>query len=282
MRFPVVSAGVCLLATSLLAAAVGSPYSRILDDEKSTMPTNERHQPLTIRTINTTSGDINVVNRNTSYSSSNDHQQKRAPTRSYPANVCPAGTDFLESICTAFFSRDVRQYQTRCVHPITYDLTYYRGRCASNQYCVGSWGDLGFPPPTFADVHRPQAWCVGQENFISLALQQVGTDKHIGAFEVGLPLGGKGASQYALEAILMSPDGQVAEKASEMTLRAMRSRNVHGHHLDVPLANGSIGCSDCDRVFVDPVPEGTTVVSLDVVTKAGHFEGNVLMGSWTL
>lgn len=286
MLFSVVSIGVSLLATALLAAAIESPYSRILDDGKSTIPTNERNQPSKTSTIDTVNGesldDINAVDRNISHSSSNNHQQKRALTRSHPAKICPAGTDFLESICTAFYYHNVRQYQTRCVNQITHDLMYHRGRCASNQYCVDSWGDLGHPPPTFANVHRPQAWCVGQENFIRLALQQVGTDKHIDALHVGLPLGGKGASQYALEAILTSPAGQGAEKASKMTLQAMRSRNVHGHILDVPLANGSIDCSDCDRVFVDPVPEGTTVVSLDVVTKAGTFDGNVLMGSWTL
>jgi hypothetical protein len=281
-----VTVGVSLLATSLLAAAIGSPYSPILGDGKSTIPTNERNQPSKIRTIVTMSGqslnNINVVDRNISHSSSNDHQQKRALTRSHPAKICPAGTDFLESMCTAFYYRDVRQYQTRCVNQITHELMYHRGHCASNQYCMDSWGDLGHPPPTFADVHRPQAWCVGQENFIRLALQQVGTDKHIDALHVGLPLGGKGASQYALEAILTSPDGQGAEKASKMTLQAMRSRNVHGRLLDVPFENGSIECSNCERVFVDPVPEGTTVISLDVVTKAGTFDGNVLMGSWSL
>ena len=77
-----------------------------------------------------------------------------------------------------------------------------RGKCASDQYCVDSFSWT-----------RPQAFCVEQESIFQSAMSQLDASNHISASKVGLPLGGKGSSQYALEAILTNAGGQGVVKA---------------------------------------------------------------------
>lgn len=202
-----------------------------------------------------------------------DHE-KRAMGRSYAVSFCPAGTSFYQSKC-----RDIREYRIRCINETTAQALFLRGHCFPDEICADTYSFMDSALPHF-NPWRTQAYCIGYHDFALFAKSQLGTDNHIPASQVGLPLGGQGASQYTLEAILTNPDGNSTVKAEKMTLQTMRTRNVHGHLLDVPLRGGAKECSDCDRIFVDPVPDGTTLISLDVVGKAGAFIENIRMGSW--
>ena len=101
----------------------------------------------------------------------------------------------------------------------------------------------------------------------------------VGASQAGLPATGVGSSQYALEAILSAPDLHTSVKASSFRIRAQRSQNVHGHVDWQTLPGGLSQCTDCSSLEINPVPDGTQSIALDIVMAAGVKAGTLLLGS---
>ncbi len=225
-----------------------------------------------IKTAAAIPDDMHARQNNSNYLIDHSDHEKRALGRSYAVRVCPAGTNFYQSKCFG-----IREYSIRCTNQTT--VLLLRGNCFPEEICADTYSHMDSSLPHF-DPWRMEAYCIGYDEFAKFAKSELGADNHIPAARVLLPRDGRGAWQYALEAIYTGPDDDSTVKAEKMTLRTMRTRNVHGHVLDVPLRGGSKECSNCDRILVDPVPDGTTHVSLDVVGKAGAIVENIRMGSW--
>ena len=94
--------------------------------------------------------------------------------------------------------------------------------------------------------------------------------------KLGLPATGRGDGKYALEAILAASDMQTEMNASRIRIQAQR--NGFGQ----ALPKGVDECTECSRVSVDPVPEGTQSVAMSLVLQAGVTAGTVLVGALLL
>ena len=134
---------------------------------------------------------------------------------------------------------------------------------------------------TGLNPYTTEAYCVSQEDFVHFSKMELGASfPSVGASEAGLPSTGVGSSQYALEAILTGLDVTQSLNASRLQIQAQKSLNVHGHILWSTLPGGSSQCSNCGSVGIDPVPDGTQSIALDLVMELGVSAGNLFLGSW--
>ena len=95
---------------------------------------------------------------------------------------------------------------------------------------------------------------------------------------MGLPSTGVGDGQYTLEAVLAAPDLRTGMNATKMQVEAQRSVNGKGQVLPA----GLVECTECSRLSMDPVPEGTHSVMMSLVLQAGVTAGTVLVGALIL
>ena len=100
----------------------------------------------------------------------------------------------------------------------------------------------------------------------------------LGASEVGIPATGVGDRQYALEAVLVAPDLRTEMNATRMQVEAQRSGDGNGQVLPA----GLVKCTECSRLSIDPVPEETHSVVMNLVLQAGITAGTVLVGALIL
>ena len=125
-----------------------------------------------------------------------------------------------------------------------------------------------------------EAYCVSQEDFVRIAQTKVGSSATVGASQVCLPSTGVGSSQYAFKATLTSSDVSQAVDAASPQIKARKSLHVHEHILWQTLPGGSSQCTNCGRAILDPVPDETQSIALEVIMGAGVRTGKLFLGSW--
>ena len=126
------------------------------------------------------------------------------------------------------------------------------------------------------------AFCTDKDDFLKYTL--VAREKEVerfstGASQVGLPSTGVASSQYAIEALLTSVDSDQSLNASSFGVQAQKAVNVHGHVFWQTLPGGMSFCTNCTGLSVDPVPDGTQSVAVDVMLKPGVQSASLWLGS---
>ena len=243
-----------------------------------TVPTS----PFDIRITDTAGNDLSKqidIIHHRSLLSTNHRHEKRARWRTIPA---PAGLELIDSYCRRSISLEA--YELRCRNPTDRSFVSVHGTCPPGEVCfqISSLDQPG------TEERRYKAMCVSRHGFTYLhpdspssssSSSTDGESENVGASQVGLPATGVGSSQYALEAILSAPDLHTSVKASSFKIRAQKSRNVHGHVGWQTLPGGLSQCTDCSSLGIDPVPDGTQNIALDIVMAAGVKAGTLMLGS---
>ena len=204
--------------------------------------------------------------------------QKRA---NRPVTGCPPGYSAEYSHCQA--GRSSRAYLIMCT--INFPprqgenrpwRTLVTGECLYHEICI--WTTVEGPPR--ADT----AFCVALDTMVQFTIDT--RDKNIavsaGASQVGLPSLGRSSSQFALEAVLTGLDTGLSLNVSSLRVQAQKAINVHGHIVYQTLPGGMGFCTNCAEVSVDPVPQGTQKVTVDMILETGTQVGSLFLGAFEL
>ena len=150
------------------------------------------------------------------------------------------------------------------------------GECLYHEICV--WATVEGPPR--ADT----AFCVDLDDMVQYTIDARNKNNAVsaGASQIGLPSLGISSSQFALEAVLTGSDTGLSLNASSIRVQAQKAINVHGHMVYQTLPRGMGFCTNCAGVSVDPVPEGTQKVTVDIMLETGTQVGNLFLGAFQL
>lgn len=267
-------------------------HSSLIDHSAST-------HTLDIHTTDGAENDISKqidINHHRSLDPANHRHEKRAIVPG------PPGLVLMDTFCR----RDIspQEYEHHCRDPRSDELIHIRGRCPPSEVCF-QVSDLDYPPGApirwvqrancvsrrdfafFTNLNTPRGGSSSSSSLSSSSSSSSGSDRgrmvhtsqNVGAARAGLPATGVGSSQYALGAILTARDIHTSLNASSFRMQAKRSRNIHGHVSWYTLPGGSSQCTDCSSVSIDPVPEGTQTIALDIGMKVGAAVGTLMLGS---
>lgn len=246
--------------------------------------------PFDIRITDTAGNDLSKqvdIIHHRSLLSTNHRHEKRARWQTLAA---PAGLELLDAYCRRYISLEA--YELQCRNSTDHSLVSVHRSCPPGEVCFQS----SYLDEPGTGERRHNVMCVSRRDFTYLDRQSrtsqlpdpsssssSSSSSHdsesVGASQAGLPATGAGSSQYALEAILSAPDLHTSVNASSFKIQAQRSRNVHGHVGWQTLPGGSSQCTHCSSLEIDPVPDGTQSIALDIVMAAGAKVGTLLLGS---
>ena len=208
-------------------------------------------------------------------------------------NVCPSGYSFDTSYCLV--DRPL-QWLIRCIltdlstesedRPIWIGKS---GSCYEGELCV-QVPSLVEENHVFREGITTSAFCINLEQDYSRypidttegSGQTSDAEVSAGASQVGLPSSSLDSSRYALEAILTDTHTEHLLNASSLRVSAQKAINVHGHILWQTLPGGLSSCTDCANLSVDPVPDGTQAVAVELMLQPGVTAGNLFLGSFEL
>ena len=80
-------------------------------------------------------------------------------------------------------------------------------------------------------------------------------------------------------AILTDADTRQSLTAPSLLLQAQKVTNVHGNLVWKTLPGGLASCGACASLSVDPVPEGTQGMAVEVMFVAAASAGNLFLGA---
>ncbi|MCJ1230266.1 hypothetical protein MMC12_006938 [Toensbergia leucococca] len=230
---------------------------------------------------------IRIISSNNSFTSSSTttltptHHQKRTPLR--PIFTCPNGYAVDYSFCRRAISPQA--FRLICTIAGRWSresgiprLMAIDNNCAADEVCVSVHN--AYPAGSAVT-------CVGLDEMVRYMVSgnedKKTQDVSAGASQVGLPAtSAAGSSQYALEAVLTGADTAQSLNASSLRVQALKAVNVHGNILWQTLPGGLGSCTECAGVSMDPVPDGTQSVSVDVALDPGVGAGNLFLGSFEL
>ena len=193
---------------------------------------------------------------------------------------CPSGYSVQYSVCRPAI--DSRAYRIMCninLRPLRGTSSPWTasvlGSCQEHEICVSA--TVEGPP------RRDTAFCVDLDDMVNYMIDSNNKNRPVsyGASQVGLPSAGS-VSSYALEAVLTDSDTRLSLNASSLRVQAQKAVNVHGRIQHQTLPGGMGFCTNCARVSVDPVPEGTQSVLVDMVLETRTQVGNLFLGALEL
>ena len=192
---------------------------------------------------------------------------------------CPAGFDYQESLCNRY--KNLGNYAVWCRKDATpmpegYPIgqSYiFTGACHAGEVCVDNSSDDYDPFVAFV------AFCLSDTNWELYPISKTTLPWHMitGSSVIGLPPTNAGAQGYAVEAQLTDTSKQQSINASSLRIQAQSPLNVHGNWVLKTLPGGTASCTDCDRISIHPVPDGTQSITVDLVSEV---VGNLFLSSF--
>lgn len=197
---------------------------------------------------------------------------------SRPIRACPRDRDFVLSWCVR--SQSVRQWSVMC-RPQDRDphaRSVYRGECRQDEICmdgqsVASYGSHG-PLSNYAST----AWCVSQENFVSLA-KLLNNGKATGA-SVQSAFHPAEKQHYSVGAVLARQGSEKPLEVQSLEIQAQTSDLIGNVETWRTINAGDTQCSNCVSLGIQKVPEGTMRIKTHVEVKESTMGGSLYLASF--
>ena len=157
-----------------------------------------------------------------------------------------------------------QRYLNRCIwnglptNPARIPLAVmtFLGNCEPDEFCVEG-----------GSASSKRAFCVSGDDLMQWIISNSPKNIVAPAPQVGLPSTSKGASQYSLDALLTGSNTLQTINATSLRIQAQKRVNVHGNFVTQTLPGGTVECTNCASVSLDPVPDGTQSISVDLVVE---------------
>ena len=129
----------------------------------------------------------------------------------------------------------------------------FSGMCLKDEYCVER-----LDPNVGMLNNNARSFCMNRIGWVSLGYTRVERDRYL-----ELPPTDAGAS--SILAILMDLNGRLLINASSITIEEQETELVHKAPTLHTLPGGIVSCSDCSRIIVPSIIEGTQRALMRVV-----------------